>query len=304
MKVIHLLYSDSFSGAENVVCQIISMFRDDENVEMMYCSRDGKIREALEARNVKFIPLKRLTVRAVKKVIKLYKPDVIHAHDVLAGVIAALACGKTKLISHMHNNPVASRGPSVISIAYLFAGAKAKRIFWVSNSSYEGYFFHRFFADKSKVLYNIIDVEALYQKMYLDNAAYNYDVVYLGRLEYQKNPQRLLNVFSKVVELNPNIKMAIVGTGNLEEELREMCEKMNLQNNVDFLGFQSNPLKILHDAKVMVMTSRWEGTPMAALEALALGVPIVSTPVDGLKDLISNDVNGATCCPLILQRSF
>ena len=49
---------------------------------------------------------------------------------------------------------------------------------------------------------------------------------------------------------------------------------------------------MLHDSKIVVMTSRWEGTPMVALEAIALGVPIVSTPTDGLKVLIRNGENG------------
>lgn len=70
---------------------------------------------------------------------------------------------------------------------------------------------------------------------------------------------------------------------------------LKLDDNISFLGFQSNPLKILYDAKVMVMTSRWEGTPMCALEAMALGVPIVATAVDGLKDLVINGKTGLLC---------
>lgn len=54
----------------------------------------------------------------------------------------------------------------------------------------------------------------------------------------------------------------------------------------------NNPLKIMHDSKAMIMTSIWEGTPMCALEAMALGVPLFTTPVDGLKSIISNDING------------
>ncbi|MDO4568696.1 MAG: glycosyltransferase family 4 protein [Clostridia bacterium] len=50
--------------------------------------------------------------------------------------------------------------------------------------------------------------------------------------------------------------------------------------------------KLLHDAQVMIMTSDHEGTPMVALEAMALGVPIVSTPTDGLKDLIDDGRTG------------
>lgn len=292
MKIMHVLASNHFSGAENVVCQIISMFKEDNDFDMIYCSPDGKIREALEEREIKFVSIKKLTIKEIKRIIKEYKPDVIHAHDMRASFISACSCGKIRLISHIHNNAFDSRGVSVKSVAYLLAGVKAKRIFWVSKSSYEGYIFHKLFAKKSDVLYNIINVETVYKKMFSDNTVYHFDVVYLGRLQYPKNPERLLNVFSKVIEKNPNIKMAIVGTGDLESELKIICKDLNLQDNVYFLGFQSNPLKILHDAKVMVMTSRYEGTPMVALEALALGVPIVSTPVDGLKDLIQNDTNG------------
>ena len=49
---------------------------------------------------------------------------------------------------------------------------------------------------------------------------------------------------------------------------------------------------MLHDSKVMLMTSLWEGTPMCALEAMALGVPIVTTPTDGLCDLVEENVTG------------
>lgn len=292
MKVLHLLYSNQFSGAENVVCQIIGMFKDEPDVEMVYCSPDGPIREALQERNIKFIPLNEFSIKSIKQMIKVEKPDVIHAHDMRASFYASRACGKIKLISHIHNNAFDSRGISVKSIAYFFAAKKAKHIFWVSQSSFDGYKFHKFFKKKSTVFYNIIDVNALYEKMQRDTNEYDYDVVYVGRLTYQKNPERLIEVLKKVCDNRPETKIAIIGSGDLEEKVKMLCSEKNLNGNVSFLGFQSNPLKMMHDAKVMIMTSRWEGTPMCALEAQALGLPIVSTPTDGMIDLIKNDENG------------
>lgn len=292
MKVMHLLQSGKFSGAENVVCQIISMFRDEADIEMVYCSKDGQIREALKERGIRFFPMSKLCVSEVKRVIKEYKPDIIHAHDMNASFTAALACGGTTLISHIHNNSFDSRKISIKAIAYLVSALKSKHIFWVSESSFNGYYFHKRFTRKSSILYNILDIEALYQKMELDQNEYTYDVVYLGRLTYPKNPQRLMSVLKVATERYSELSVAIVGSGDLEQETRKLCEKYGLGNNVHFLGFQSNPLKILRDSKVMVMTSRWEGTPMCALEAMALGVPVVSTPVDGLKDLVKNGENG------------
>lgn len=292
MKILHILNSNQFSGAENVVCQIAGMFSDVPEVQMVYCSPDGQIREALLERNIDFAPVSELSASELKRVIREQRPDIIHAHDMRASFVAARCCGKIPLVSHIHNNNFDSRGISVKSIAYLFAAKKAKHIFWVSQSSFEGYGFHRFFQKKSTVLYNIVDMDELYARMELDTQTYDYDVTYLGRLTYQKNPQRLMNVFRLLKEKMPDAKMAVVGTGELEEETKALAKENGLSEQVEFLGFQSNPLKILHDSKVMVMTSRWEGTPMCALEAMSFGVPIVSTPVDGLRDLVINGENG------------
>lgn len=291
MRIIHLLQSSKFSGAENVVCQIISMMENDD-VKMAYCSCDGQIREALSERNIKFLPINNLTVREVKRIIKEYKPDIIHAHDMRASFIAALACGRIQLVSHVHNNNFDSRGISAKAIAYLFAGLKAKKIFWVSDSSFNGYAFHKVLKKKSEVLYNIININALYSKMSLDKNTYTYDVVYLGRLTEQKNPNRLLRVFRGLVDELSDVKIAVIGTGELEGETHEEAKRLNLESNVTFLGFQSNPYKILHDSKLMIMTSLWEGTPMCVLEAMSLGVPVVSTPTDGVKVVVENNVTG------------
>ena len=293
MKVLHVLASNKYSGAENVVCQIIKMFEGE--IEMAYCSPDGPIRDALSERNISFLPITKLNKRELKKVIQQYQPDIIHAHDMRASFIVSHSNGKTPFISHIHNNAFDSRGISLKSIAYLFTGLKAKHIFWVSESAYKGYKFGCFLNKKSSILYNVVDIEELYKKMREDNKEYDYDIIYLGRLTYPKNPQRLIKVLAAVIKRKPETKIAVVGTGELEKETKQLAKALKIDKNIDFLGFTSNPLKILHDSKVMVMTSRWEGTPMCALEAMALGVPIVSTPVDGLKKLIKNGKNGFLC---------
>ena len=204
----------------------------------------------------------------------------------------ALCCGKIPLISHIHNNAYDARGLSAKSIAYLLAGFRAKHIFWVSNSSYEGYVFHRLFAKKSSVLYNIIDAKRIFAMRDSDENTYDFDMIYLGRLTYQKDPQRLMRLSAALKARKPDIKVAVVGAGELEGETKVLCRELDLQDNVHFLGFQSNPIKMVADSKAMILTSRWEGTPMCALEAMALGTPVVSTPSDGMKDLIENGVDG------------
>lgn len=152
--------------------------------------------------------------------------------------------------------------------------------------------FHRLFAKKSSVLYNIIDAKRIFAMRDSDENSYDFDMIYLGRLTYQKDPQRLMRLSAALKARKPDIKVAVVGAGELEEETKALCRELDLQDNVHFLGFQSNPIKMVADSKAMILTSRWEGTPMCALEAMALGTPVVSTPSDGMKDLIENGVDG------------
>ena len=291
MKVMHVLNSRIYSGAEKVVCQIIKSFRGD--VEMVYCSPDSEIvRQMLSEQDVTFLPMKEMSTGELKRVIAEQKPDLIHAHDMRASFFSALCCEKIPLVSHIHNNAYDARGLSPKTVAYLLAGFKAKHILWVSNSSFEGYAFHKLFAKKSSVLYNIIDTEAIFAKKDADEKTYDYDMIYVGRLTFQKDPQRLMRLCARLKERKPDLKVAIVGTGELEEEVKALCVELNIQENVHFLGFQSNPIKMVHDSKAMILTSRWEGTPMCALEAMALGTPVVSTPSDGMTDLLEDGVSG------------
>lgn len=289
--VLHILPSNSFSGAENVVCQIIKMFSGSD-YKMYYCSPDGRIRDALEENNIDFLPLREFSVKELKRIISETKPDIIHAHDMRAGFYVSLACGKIPFVSHVHNNNFDSRGLSLKSLLFYHAAKKAKHIFWVSNSSYEGYKFHDRFKDKSSVLYNVIDKAALIKKMETDTGEYDFDIAYVGRLTEPKDPIRLMNVFAEIIKMAPDVKIAVAGTGDMAEQTKSFAEQLKIIDNVKFLGFMSNPYKLLYSSKLMIMTSKWEGTPMCALEAMVLGVPIVSTPTDGLCELVNDGKTG------------
>ena len=154
------------------------------------------------------------------------------------------------------------------------------------------YAFHEQFEGKSSILYNVIDAEEVYKKAAQDEKEYAYDIVYVGRLTPQKNPQRLVKVLAGIVEKYPEMKAAIIGTGDLEAETKQAIAEYHAEHSIDMLGYSSNPYGAMKQAKILIMTSRWEGLPMCALEAMALGVPIVSTPTDGLKEIVNDGKTG------------
>lgn len=293
MRILQVLNSRVYSGAENVVCQIIRMFREDPGVEIAYCSPYGeKLAEILAREGVRYFPISKLTPGELKRVLREFQPDLIHAHDMRAGFVAALCCGRISLISHVHNNAYDARGLSPKSVAFLLAGFRARHIFWVSQSSFAGYRFHRLFEKKSSVLFNIIDRDRVLARRDEDKNEYAYDTVFIGRLTYQKNPQRLVTLCRLARQRKPDFRMAVVGTGELEAEVKALAAQTGADAGMDFLGFRSNPMKLLSCSRSMILPSRWEGTPMCALEAMVLGVPVVSTPTDGLVDLIADGVTG------------
>ena len=292
MKVLHILQSNRFSGAENVVCQIISMFKAEEGVEMVYCSRDGQIREALAERGVRFVPISKLSAREIKRVIREENPDVIHAHDRSASLMASLATKKVPIVAHMHVNNNKGLSLMLKNLIWTLRAGRFSHIFWVSDSSFRGFQFHGVLKGKSSVLYNVMSREETLRKADVSPAYPNYDAVYVGRLTHQKHPERLMKVLHEACRRRADFRAAIAGDGVYAEYVRNYIADNGLSTQIDYLGYADQPLGLMRGSKALLMTSRFEGTPMVAIESQILGTPIVSTPADGMCDLIENGVNG------------
>ncbi len=289
LKVLHLLASNSFSGAENVACQIISCFEDYDEA---YCSPVGKIEEQLKEKGIKYIPINKLTRKEVKRVVAEFKPDIIHTHDAKASIVASFAFKNVPIVSHIHCNDKKMRKIGLKSVLFKLASKKFSHIFFVSKGSLEAYRFKKSTEKKSSVLHNVIDTNLVAERAKENTQNYTSDIVYVGRLTNIKNPLRLVDIVEEIAKTNKNVTLSIVGEGELKSDLQKYITEKNLNKNIKLLGFMSNPYKVISCSKVMLMTSISEGLPMCALEALSLGVPIISTKTDGLREIIQNDRTG------------
>ena len=286
--ILHLLSSNIYSGAENVACTIINELKNE--YELYYCSPRGDIEKKLQERKIKYIPIKKNNIVELKKVIKTIKPDLIHAHDVRSSVYASMIYRGT-LISHIHGNHLFMRKVTPQSILYLIMSKKFYKIIWVSESSYQNYRFKKTVSRKSIVMRNIIDEKYIHKKASSTNDKKIYDILFLGRLMEAKNPMRAIKIMEKIIRNRPKTRCVIAGDGTLSEQVRTYIQKNKLTDNIKMLGNLENPYTVLAKSRVLLMTSVHEGTPMVALEALSFGVPIISTPIDGLLELV-NSQNG------------
>jgi glycosyltransferase involved in cell wall biosynthesis len=100
-------------------------------------------------------------------------------------------------------------------------------------------------------------------------------VITVGRLVEQKGLDILLSAWARSVEHLPQWRLAIVGDGPLRGELQSLARNLRIESNVDWFGHVSDPFPLLRAAKIFVLTSLFEGTPNALLEAMMCGLPAV-----------------------------
>ena len=289
IKVLHLISTSLFSGAENVACQIINLFKSDNGYDMKYCAVIGKNKEALEIRKIPVLKLDKFNIHDIKKAIREYNPDIIHAHDPKSTIASAIASRGKKIIAHIHSNHRYMRKISIKScIFHFYIEKRISSIIWVSDSALNEYIFNKKINKKidSVVLRNVVNPNELKDIARNDKDQYSFDLVFLGRMEDVKNPLRFIDIMSQIQKNKRDIKVAMIGDGSLMNEIKTKVNELGLEKNITIFGNLINPYKILLSSKILVITSRYEGTPMNALESIACGIPIVSTPVDGLLELL------------------
>lgn len=120
-------------------------------------------------------------------------------------------------------------------------------------------------------------------------------IISVGRLERQKNHEMLIRAFSEIMNKNKdNYTLEIYGDGSRRKYLQDIINEMGLSKRVFLKGKTDGIVQKLNDSKIFVLSSRYEGLPNALLEAMALGLPCISTdcPCGGPRSLIKNKKNG------------
>jgi sugar transferase (PEP-CTERM/EpsH1 system associated) len=114
----------------------------------------------------------------------------------------------------------------------------------------------------------------------------------VGRLSPEKDQKMLLRGFALVISKHPNARLLMVGDGPLRQELEACSKALGLAAHVRFLGSRPDVAEILDGLDLFVMSSREEGLPVALLEAMAAGLPVVATRVGGIPDVVTSGKTG------------
>jgi glycosyltransferase involved in cell wall biosynthesis len=125
-----------------------------------------------------------------------------------------------------------------------------------------------------------------------DISADSFDVINIGTLEPRKNQQFLLHVLAAAKRLGHVYTLALIGNGPDLAKLKQLAGQLGLVAQVRFLGFQPQAARLLRHARIYVHSANVENLPIALIEALANGKPVLAPRVGGIPDIIEDDVQG------------
>lgn len=111
----------------------------------------------------------------------------------------------------------------------------------------------------------------------------------IARLSPQKGIEYLIESIPNLIEKHQNLYFLIVGTGALERKLKNRVADLNINNNVIFTGYRSDNTILLNSLDIYVLPSLWEGFSLSLLEAMAVGLPIITTNIKGNKEAVDNE---------------
>ncbi len=150
---------------------------------------------------------------------------------------------------------------------------------------------------KISVIPNAVDVKFFSTATAADRAEFVFSadaplVLFVGRLDPQKAPLVLLEAFDRLLQRHPNWQLLFLGDGPLRSELEAEVARRGRTMQIRIAGWRPNVAEWLRAADVLALPSLWEGMPNIVLEAMAAGLPVVVSRVEGTEELVQEGVTG------------
>lgn len=320
-RILHIIDHLGSGGAQEAVCQLVRYGqRQRFQPEVVALSGAGHYFDMLQSWGV---PVQSLAphafVRAAIPLIFLRlfrllarnRYDVVHTHLIGANVLAAPLAALFRVpvrFTHDHTNDDVRHRSFIHRSLDTLANRLNHHIIAVS-SSIRTFLCQqeRISSQKVSVIYNSVDLhrftprndlsvkERVRRTLGLPDEALLVGGV--GRLHYQKNFPLFLEVAAEVCARLPQAFFVIAGEGPERAELEAMSRKLGLASRVRFLGFVKEMPELYQSLDLLLLTSHFEGTPLTVLEALAMGVPVVASSVDGVAEVLEDGKDGILVPP-------
>ena len=118
----------------------------------------------------------------------------------------------------------------------------------------------------------------------------SYSILFVGRLSVEKKIDTIIKAMAKMN--HKEVTLTVVGDGDQRSSLVSLARKIGVSDRINWVGWQTDPWAYGEKADFVILSSAYEGFPLTALEALAHGIPVISTPVSGIAEIIVPGANG------------
>lgn len=291
-RVVSLLASEFVKNEVEVV--IATEWYSDEEYELGPNVR--RIHAGLSERDEKASRIAKqwIRIRNLRKAILEEKPDVVLSFCVKANYRAMMATAGTNIpvIVSVRNDPkIDYVGKANNLMNKLFLNKAAGCVFQTQEAKE---FFDEVLQEKSIIICNPVNEKYLQA----ERKTAKKKIVCVGRLVAQKNQMLLVNAFENILQRYEDYELYLYGDGSDDECKEELLEYVNssrlLRNHIHFMGLSSTLEKDMADAAMFVLPSNYEGMPNALMEAMALGLPVISTdcPCGGSRYWIEPGITG------------
>lgn len=137
------------------------------------------------------------------------------------------------------------------------------------------------------VVYNPVEISKFYSLK--ERTHGDFIFITAGRFSVEKNQKMMLRAFAAFLEKGHDARLIMLGKGEEEENLRTLARELGISGRIDFAGFVVNVEDYLANSDVFLLSSDYEALPLAVLEAMAAGLPIVATDVGGVRDIVTDN---------------
>lgn len=287
-------------GAERVITNLANMLAEDNYDVTMITSYEEE-REYILTRNVRRLSLedrdrqRSRIIRNLSRIFKLRKickeekPDILISFMEEPNFRAILATRglPVKTLVSVRNDPNKEYAGKIGQFVGKVLLPMADGCVFQTSDAQK--WFPERLQKKSRIIYNAVK-EEFYQ---VERTPVRGEIVTCGRLTEQKNHRLLIDAFAEVQKIYPFATLKIYGEGVLREKLQNQIDSLNLNEKVFLMGATNDVAKALQTADLFVLSSDYEGMPNALMEAMAAGVPCISTdcPCGGPRELFGEDAS-------------
>lgn len=236
------------------------------------------------------------------------RPDILHTHlyPIMHSVLPAALAGIPVRIHTVHN--VACRDGGFLSrmavrIASGYFGFTLIGISETIASTIKQY--HG--VDNVPIIHNgipVSDTRMLSRSCNRDAFGIHKDdflCISVASFSARKNHMMLIDAFRRALSVRPELFLFLVGQGPLSRRIENLTKEFGISDRVRFLGLRDDVTELLCMSDLFLLSSHWEGLPISALEAMSAGLPVVTTDVGGLRDLVENGISGRLIDPQNVQ---